>query len=107
MKVLKRTVRRVFAAMGYSIRSIDHKDRVSGIELVQDVRLLLQGKADPLVFDVGANTGQTIELMRSTFPRPRIFSFEPSPKSFDSLRAKYGLDKSITLENAALGNSEG
>jgi FkbM family methyltransferase len=37
------------------------------------------------VFDVGANTGQFGQLLRSLGYRDRIVSFEPSPSSFQSL----------------------
>jgi FkbM family methyltransferase len=106
LNLVKTVARRVLANIGYSVRSIDHKDRVSGIELARDVKVVLQGKRDPIVFDVGANRGQTIDLMRETFAHPRIYAFEPSPATFKHLQYAYGMVPGVTLANLALGDTE-
>jgi len=38
------------------------------------------------IFDVGANVGQTAKTYRRLFPSSRIWSFEPFPASYESLR---------------------
>jgi FkbM family methyltransferase len=58
-----------------------------------------------LVFDVGANHGDKTWAFRQI--AKKIVSFEPDKKSFSALRSRYGLDKSICLENIALGELAG
>jgi FkbM family methyltransferase len=39
-----------------------------------------------VIFDVGANVGQTAKTYRRLFPQADIWSFEPFPNSYESLR---------------------
>ena len=59
---------------------------------------------NPIVFDVGANVGQSIERFSSIFKEQEyeIYSFEPTPKLFDILKRKYDLKKNIKLFQLAL-----
>tara|TARA_Y100000591_G_scaffold325179_1_gene345731 strand:+ start:879 stop:1607 length:729 start_codon:yes stop_codon:yes gene_type:complete len=65
------------------------------------------------LFDVGAHKGETINLFIKNFKVEKIYSFEPSLKSFNELKTnvKKLLIKNkytkIFLENSALGNEEG
>jgi len=64
--------------------------------------------SDPkIIFDVGANKGQSIELYRNWFPNAAIYSFEPNPRLFNLLKEKYRNDKKVNLFNFALSNQEG
>jgi FkbM family methyltransferase len=64
----------------------------------------LAGRADrPVIFDVGANEGQSIRQFRQTFPRPVLHSFEPGPDTFDRLKAEFGGTADVTLNPFALG----
>lgn len=74
---------------------------------MHDVRVVLQDKPSPTLFDVGANIGQTVDEFLATFRKPRIYSFEPSPGTFEALRLKYGSREGISLENIALDCHEG
>jgi hypothetical protein len=38
-----------------------------------------------MIFDVGANVGQTAKTYRRLFPSAEIWSFEPVPASYESL----------------------
>jgi FkbM family methyltransferase len=83
-----------------------NKKYACGIELFSDAKKIIQ-EDSPLCLDVGANTGQTIDLLLKTFDRPQIHSFEPSIETFKILQKKY-LDTSksnINLHNLALGSS--
>jgi hypothetical protein len=50
---------------------------------------------NPIIFDVGANVGQSIERFSSVFKDEecKIYSFEPTPKLFQILKNKYDLKK--------------
>jgi hypothetical protein len=46
----------------------------------------------PLVVDIGANRGQSIDAIRLTYPDAEIHAFEPNPVLFERLRRRYASD---------------
>jgi FkbM family methyltransferase len=74
MIFVKRQMARWFkSALGYaSWNSDDDQQR-----LIPDARV---------IFDVGANVGQTARSYRELFPSAEIWSFEPFPESYEALR---------------------
>jgi FkbM family methyltransferase len=58
----------------------------------------------PIVFDVGANVGQSIHSFRSQFPRCIIHSFEPSRTTFEILAQQASKLMDVHLWNFALGS---
>ena len=64
----------------------------------------LAGTASPLVFDVGANRGQSIERFRRAFQRPVIHAFEPGREAFAELQRRYAGTSGVILNNTALGS---
>jgi FkbM family methyltransferase len=62
---------------------------------------------DPLIFDVGANIGQSIELYRQAFPNSVIHSFEPNPQAFKILKDKWSNQENIFLHDRALHGKAG
>ena len=60
----------------------------------------------PLIFDVGANKGQTIELMTRIFPSCRLRAFEPAVELAYSLRDHYA-SREVVVESMALGARDG
>ena len=60
-----------------------------------------------VVFDIGANKGQSIKLFQKWFPKSKIYSFEPNPKLFSQLKNKYLNNKQIKLFEVALSNKNG
>src|SRR5690242_14031266 len=71
-----------------------------------DMKRLLCEKEDPLIFDVGANNGQSIDLFKNRFPKSIIYAFEPGTDAFKILENKYGNDSTIRLNNIALGSQK-
>jgi len=61
----------------------------------------------PIVFDIGANVGQSINMFRSRFPKSMIHSFEPSPSTFETLSREASGLKDVKLWNFALGSESG
>ena len=60
-----------------------------------------------VVVDVGANVGTWSAAARRSFPASVIHAFEPSPPTFEQLRARLGGDPAIVLHQAALGSEAG
>lgn len=59
----------------------------TGVDLEHDFARLVP-HANPLVLDVGANRGQSIEMYLACLDRPTIHSFEPSTKMMDGLQQR-------------------
>jgi FkbM family methyltransferase len=77
-----------------------------GADPLEDMARFLR-EPQPLIFDVGANIGQSIEQFRLWFPDCVIHSFEPSPKTFRTLRRNTFRLKNVQLWNCALGATPG
>lgn len=67
--------------------------------------LIPSSEASPVIFDVGAHTGESIVYLRGLFPSARIHSFEPDPASFEALRAH--ADARTHCHNLALSDVNG
>lgn len=63
------------------------------------------GNSIGLVFDVGANHGDKTWAFRQM--AKKVVSIEPDKTCFTALRARYRWDKSVCLENIALGDRAG
>lgn len=74
-------------------------------ELIQALGLL--NKQNPLVVDVGANTGQTIDLILSINPNTKIYSFEPTPDLVSGLKEKYKGYNTVEIVDIALADKKG
>lgn len=59
----------------------------------------------PIIFDVGAHHGQSIDYLREFFPRGFIYSFEPDPDSFKILSKKKS--EINIISNIALSDESG
>jgi len=64
-------------------------------------------KTTPTIFDVGANIGQSIDLLKEAFPESKIHSFEPNPEIFPLLNNKWGAIPSVILHPLALNSKSG
>jgi FkbM family methyltransferase len=60
-----------------------------------------------LAVDVGANEGQTADVLAEAFPAARIFSYEPVPSTFDVLQRRYASSRQVTCIQAAMGATAG
>ena len=63
-------------------------------------------KRSPVIFDIGANEGQSIERYLKTFDSPKIYAFEPNEDAFQILFEKYSKNKNIILNNFAIGEKK-
>jgi FkbM family methyltransferase len=61
-------------------------------------------KNNPIIFDVGANVGTSIDRFKKIFPSPEFYCFEPSKNEFEILKKNYNY-KEIKLFNFALGDT--
>jgi FkbM family methyltransferase len=97
-------LRQILRRLGYDLHSLP-VDSLTLRDLEFDLCNLVRSR-NPVVFDVGANTGQSIDLFRRTLATPRIYSFEPNPALAAILKHMYA-DCGVMVEAMALGSSEG
>jgi FkbM family methyltransferase len=96
-----------------ALRSIPH---VFGLELVRYYEPsflpakrieILRDQMISVVLDVGANSGQYAEMLRSDGYRGRIVSFEPTSEAFAELVQRARADQTWTCEQRALRDADG
>ncbi len=59
----------------------------------------------PIIFDIGAHHGQSIDYLKDMFPNCKIYSFEPDPDSFKVLSNKES--DHVKVFNIAVSNKVG
>jgi len=97
---LKGIVRAAFRAAGLEVR---RTSREPGRDAFADMRRLCRAAGPAVLFDVGANEGQTVTHFRAAFPDALIHAFEPGAAAFAALQRRHALTPGVTLNNVALG----
>lgn len=81
---MKKLLRRIAEHLGYRYFKIAYQP--VGLDHAHDVsRFLGSARNVKVVFDVGANEGQTAEHYARAFPSAQIYSFEPVAATYQSL----------------------
>lgn len=103
MGFARRLIRRVARQRGYDIVRI--LDAPFGYDAMIDIQRLCNSPRRPVdvVFDVGANVGQTVRRITEAFPTARVFAFEPTPETFDALKANVAHLPNVEIFDIALG----
>jgi FkbM family methyltransferase len=99
-KWIKKTIKGLLARSGYRLTWCQ-AGVPTGLDLRGDLQILIHSE-NPVILDVGANRGQTIEMLCETFASPQIIAFEPAASVFGELQQEYG-EKCRNLFNMALG----
>ncbi|MDB6028671.1 MAG: methyltransferase FkbM family [Verrucomicrobiales bacterium] len=78
-----------------------------GLDLREDLKMLHAERQPKVIFDIGANEGQTALSLHELFPEARLYSFEPSSRVFVKLKQNVANYSNITPVQAAMGSKEG
>ncbi len=78
-----------------------------GADMFVDIHHKIKYPSLNIMFDVGANVGQTRRYFRFHLPDARIYSFEPVQNTYLQLQRSATGDKNCVLENIALGDEAG
>lgn len=63
---------------------------------------------NPVILDVGANKGQSIDFFLSLYPAAKIYAFEPNITLYSELKRKYSnLDEQVLLFNYGISDVDG
>jgi FkbM family methyltransferase len=75
--------------------------------LVRIVRAYLPRLAPSVIFDVGANVGQSAAMFAEAFPSARIYAFEPVAATHATLKSRLAAHPNVSAFNLALGRRSG
>ena len=100
LRTFKRLMRQTVQYFGYDVIKFP---RGIGSDFVADMRLFHAPCDDIVIFDVGANRGQSVKRFRRAFPRCSVYAFEPCTEAFGRLEQIYGQDEGIVLNKLAVG----
>jgi FkbM family methyltransferase len=78
-----------------------------GVDPFSDLHRVLPGWQPKVMFDVGANIGQTAVKYAKMFPTAHIFSFEPGQTAYAALRCNVQTFPNVRCFNCALGRESG
>jgi len=102
-KQFKSFVQSLLRRYGYVIRSVDVPRGLGPFELARTMISADQ----PIVFDIGANVGQTLCEFRKLFPSADIHSFEPFPEAFQELEKVVAANPPAHCHRIALSDRNG
>lgn len=77
-----------------------------GTNLLIDIQRKIRYPLPAVIFDVGANTGQTVAWLRDFLPDATIYSFEPVASTFKELKRNVSQDKKVLAAQLAFGDRE-
>lgn len=63
-------------------------------------------KKDPIIFDIGAHTGNTVIEYLKDFPEACLYCFEPYSESFNILKERFSKNKKVQCHKFALSNKK-
>ncbi len=99
---MRRKIREIVRKFGFDI--IRFKTEEMGLYPYKDILKFISSKK-PMLFDLGANTGQTIKDFREVFKSSTIHSFEPSPMTFKILKENTAQMKNVHIWRLGVGSS--
>jgi len=103
---LKGWVKAILKSMGWRLIKVAPDDRPRG-DPHFDQQVLFRGKPVNVIFDVGANMGQSAMEYRRRFPDATIYSFEPFEDCFNELCNRAAADAKIKPHQAAVSRESG
>ena len=103
-KVLTNSAKSLLSSVGV-FAARNYPNVVNGHDLETDLTVLIN-KPNPVCFDIGANRGQTIEVLKGCFPQPTIHAFEPSSATYRAL-AGQSFGSAVHLHQFAMGEAVG
>ena len=77
-----------------------------GLDMEVDLVRATGGLPPGVIFDVGANAGQTARRFAKAFPEARVFSFEPVPGTYTQLKTAAAPFPQVKTFNLALGSKK-
>ncbi|EAZ91442.1 FkbM family methyltransferase [Crocosphaera chwakensis] len=103
---MKTTIKRVFRKLGYELQSLEALSPF-GANFYNDIKYLTRNNQLKIIFDVGANVGQTSQELVKNFPSSYIYAFEPVPNTFKELKKNVSKFQKVKPVNIGFGEQIG
>ena len=104
---IKIFLQKIFKKTGYEIRGVKKIVKHNNFDAI--IKFLWKNsiKDKKIIFDVGANLGQSIERFKKISNNSEVHSFEPTPDLFNKLNKNYSKTSGVILNQLALGDNIG
>ena len=103
----KNQINKIFRRFGFEVHGIGYMQSIKKSDFILDaykVQHEIIGKNANVIFDIGANRGDTVLKYAELFPNATNYAFEPFPKSF--LKLQENTKDNFRIKNFQLGISE-
>ena len=100
--MIKKYINNFFSLFGYTIQKKHNRKK-----FIDDLYPILIKKEHPIIFDVGASKGQSIERYQRLYKNSIIHSFEPVENEYNLLKEKFKNNPNIYLSNVGVGDQLG
>ena len=100
--MIKKYINNFFSLFGYIIKKKHNRKK-----FIDDLYPIIIKKKHPIIFDVGASKGQSIERYQGLYKNSIIHSFEPVKNEFNLLKEKFKNNPNIHLSNVGVGDHLG
>lgn len=104
LQEFKSNTARALRKLGADVLSERRKTAANALEMQ---RRVLSGRDVKVILDCGANRGRVAKEYAATFPGAKIYSFEPTPATFEGLKREVAGLRNVEPVNAAVGEVEG
>ena len=102
---MKKLIKNIFNKFGFEIKRKPNDKEMKYLSFDKIYQKIIKNDK-PIIFDIGANKGQSIDRFLKIYENSLIHSFEPIPKEFNYLKKKYNNYANIKLNNLALGEKK-
>ena len=102
---MKKLIKNIFDKLGLEIRRKPSEKEIKYLTFDKIYQKIIKNDK-PIIFDIGANKGQSIERFLKINENSLIHSFEPIIEEFNNLKKKYYNYDNIKLNNLALGEEK-
>jgi FkbM family methyltransferase len=82
-------------------------DKEMGRDAYADQRTLIHANGETIIFDVGANLGNTVEKYRQLFEQGTIYAFEPDPHTHARLESRFASVERVETVRGAVAEESG
>lgn len=103
IKSIKKCIKKILWSIGLEIKKVNKEVTFTSFDEIYKKKL----DNASVIFDIGANQGQSIERFKSLFPFAKIHAFEPIKFEFKKLKEKYSNDTNVILNNYAVAEVSG
>jgi FkbM family methyltransferase len=109
LKTSTKIVRGLVHALGFELTRLqplayEPHANVLGVKAFDDIKRLMPTEQPAVIFDIGANSGQSVRTFKKLFPGSQIHSFEPSPAVYQQLAENVRVFADVRVNNSAVGS---